>query len=144
MAILLFWFGFKTSFFFLKKTWYLLLFRLLGSHSAMEHHTSIYFCNERKMSAGCDRICGPHRMWRGIFVRPGPQQAHGKQGINTITLPFKKYTSELASFVSQSWSCNILKRILRRFINVRSSLYTCFIGFSCEDWLNKAQTVKTK
>ena len=34
----------------------------------------------------------------------------------SITLPFKKYTSELASFVSQSWSCNILMRILRGFI----------------------------
>ena len=62
------------------------MFRLLGSHSAMEHHASIYFCNERKMSAGCDRICGPHRVWGGIFVRPGPQQAHGKQGINYATI----------------------------------------------------------
>ena len=49
----------------------------------------------------------------------------------SISLPFKKYTSELASFVSQSWSCNILKRILRGFIYGRSSLYACFIGFNC-------------
>lgn len=52
----------------------------------MEYHSSIYFSDERKMSAGSDRICRPHGVWGGIFIRQSTQQAHGKQG-NNLPLP---------------------------------------------------------
>ena len=42
---------------------------IIGSHSTMEHHQSVHFSNERKMSAGCHRLGGPYRVWGGIFLR---------------------------------------------------------------------------
>ena len=53
---------------------------ILGSHSTMEHHQSVHFSHERQMSAGSHRLCGPHRVWGGIFLRTGTEQAYGKQG----------------------------------------------------------------
>ena len=67
-------------------------------------------------------------MWGGFFVRSGPQQAHGKQGINYAA---KKNTPLSSHLLFPNLGHNILKKILRGFIYGRRSLYACFIGFSC-------------
>ena len=129
-TIHLFWYDFKISFFFLKN---LIVTVVSSSRFAQRHgtpHEHLFRQWKENVSWLWQDLLTPPDVGRVFRTFGSPTSPWQTRYQLRYHLKNKPLSSHLL-FPNLGHVINILKRILRGLIYGRSSLYTCFVGFSC-------------